>query len=241
MSVDAGGALAEAFANLTYDSAAGVHGLAMSPDSGFVYSADDDGSSVWVHAVNGTAGTATELQRLDGAGARHLVAHPNGAWVYVVYESANEIGVYARDAATGELAAAGATYSLLPDGLAANLSSSYWSSDVAVSNSTSAAPAYLYGLTRSRTTGVAGYVSAFALDGETGAVAGKLFTVAATEGGGTTNSVTPSKFSEEVFAITDEGSSFVEVWQMADNGSSASVLAHLDTAISGPVNVVWYS
>lgn len=54
------------------------------------------------------------------------------------------------------------------------------------------------------------------------------------------NAVTPSSFSEEYFSVTDEGSDYVEVWKIADNGTAASAVAHLDLE-SGPVNVVWYS
>lgn len=242
ISVDSSGALVSQIANLTYDTSAGIHGLAISPDSQFVYSADDMGSRVWAHSYDGDTtlnySSVTGIQELAGSGARHLVVHPNGNWLYVVYESANEIAVYSRDATTGELTNTNETYSLLPDGF--TNSSSYWSSDVSVSNSSSTSPKYLFGFVRSRDDSINGWVNGFALDAETGAISERIFVEEANGFGGTTNSITPSSFSEEYFAVTDEGDSFVEVWQIADNASSASAVAHLDLE-AGPVNVVWYS
>lgn len=242
ISVDSSGALVSQIANLTYDTSAGIHGLAISPDSQFVYSADDMGSRVWAHSYDGDAAvnysSVSEIQELAGSGARHLTVHPNGDWLYVVYESANEIGVYSRDATTGELTNTNETYSLIPDGF--SNSSSYWSSDVAVSNSSSTSPKYLFAFTRARDSGSNGWVNGFSLDAETGAILERIFVEEANGYGGTTNAVTPSPFSEEYFAVTDEGSDFIEVWQVANNGSSASAVAHLDLD-AGPVNVAWYS
>lgn len=242
ISVDSSGALVEQIANLTYDTSAGIHGLAISPDSSYVYSADDMGSRVWAHSYDGDAtlnySSVTELQSLTGAGARHLIVHPNGLWLYVIYESANEIGVYSRNTTTGEVTDTNTTYSLLPDGF--TNSSSYWSSDVSVSNSSSVSPKYLLAFARAKTSGANGWVVGFALDEDTGAISERIFVEEASGSGGTTNSVTASTFSEEYFAVTDQGSNYLEVWQIADNASSASAVAHLDLA-NGPVNVVWYS
>lgn len=117
--MDPSGALKSTLAKLRYDRSAGVHGLALSPDDNFVYSADDSGNAVWVHAYDRTAGTVSEIQKSNapmGAGPRHLVAHPNGKWVYVVYEKTNEVAMLSRDKATGKLSSINSTYSLLPSG-----------------------------------------------------------------------------------------------------------------------------
>lgn len=117
ISVDDAGMLQGSFANATYDSAAGVHGSGMSPDNDFFYSADDMGNSVWTHSYDSSVGTVTELQHLvapTGSDPRHLTVHPNGQWVYVVYEASSEIAVYARDNSTGLLTDTNTTYPLLP-------------------------------------------------------------------------------------------------------------------------------
>ncbi len=106
-----------AFTNLTYDSAAGVHGLSLSPENDFIYSGDDMGNAIWTHSYDSATGTVEEIQKINaptGANPRHLAAHPNGKWVYVVYEELSQLAVYSRDKATGEITDTNTTYSLIP-------------------------------------------------------------------------------------------------------------------------------
>ncbi|KAJ4352405.1 uncharacterized protein N0V89_007753 [Didymosphaeria variabile] len=243
ITVDDTGSLQNAVANLTYNTTAGVHGLDLSPDAAFIYSADDMGNAVWVHSYNSTTQAAAELQYLaapEGANPRHLAVHPNGKWVYVIYEEANSLAVYARDTETGLLTDKNTTYSLLPAGF--TNTSSYWADEVKFSlpafNASATSPKYLITGTRSRTTSLQGYVSAFALDATTGGVTEQLFLLPTTSSGGSANAVAPAPFSEEYFAITDSGSNFVEVWKMDDEGMSAASVAHLGLG-AGPANVVW--
>lgn len=196
ISVDADtGALVSQIANLTYDTSAGIHGLAISPDSRYVYSADDMGGRVWAHAYDGDAAVnyssvAEVGTALSATGARHLAVHPNGKWLYVVYESANEIAVWSRDADTGEVVDSNTTYSLLPDDLV-DSNSLYWSSDVTVSNVTSTSPKYLFAFARAKSDDTDGWVNGFALDEETGAISERIFVEEASGSGGTTVSDSP--------------------------------------------------
>lgn len=106
-------------ANLAYSNSSGVHGLDLSPNNDLVYSADDMGNAVWVHSYDGASQAAKEIQYLaapSGAHPRHLAAHPNGRWVYVVYEEANSLAVYKKDDTTGLLTDTNTTYPLLPSG-----------------------------------------------------------------------------------------------------------------------------
>jgi carboxy-cis,cis-muconate cyclase len=247
ISVDESGTLQTAFANVTYNSAAGVHGLSLSSDNNFIYSADDMGNAVWVHSFNSTTGTVEEVQYLaapNNSDPRHLAAHPNGNWVYVVYEAASSIAVYSRDTNTGELTFTNTTYPLLPSGY--TNSSSYWADEVLFSipsgNSSKMSPKYLVAATRSRTTSIPGYVSVFALDATSGAITQQLFLLPTTASGGSANAVSPAPFNEDYFAITDSGSNFIEMWKIdaAGDVTTASAVAHLKTE-SGPANVVWYN
>lgn len=114
------GTLQSSFATLDYDSTAGVHGLALSPKDDFIYSADDMGNAVWVHSYNKSSGAVEEVQYITaptGANPRHLAVHPNGGFVFVVYEELNEVAVYGRDVANGKLTSMNTTYSLLPSGM----------------------------------------------------------------------------------------------------------------------------
>ncbi|KAL1597874.1 hypothetical protein SLS60_008361 [Paraconiothyrium brasiliense] len=243
ITVDDSGSLQNAVANLTYNSSAGVHGLDLSPDNAFIYSADDMGNAVWAHSYNSTSQTASQIQHLaapSGANPRHLAVHPNGQWVYVIYEEANALAVYARDNETGLLTAKNTTYSLLPAGF--TNTSSYWADEVKfsipASNASTTSPKYLVTGTRSRTTALPGYVSAFALDAATGGITEQLFLLPTTASGGSANAVAPAPFGEEYFAITDSGSNFVEVWKIDEDGKGAASVAHLGLG-AGPANVVW--
>lgn len=245
---------------MTYGSGSGVHGLALSADNKFVYSADDMGNAVWVHSIDTTSGEVVEVQYLaapDGADPRHMTVHPKGLFAYVVFEASSEIGVYSRDNTTGELTYTNTTYPLLPTGkplktwpydnlltifVGYTNTSSYWADEVMFSISSTGSPKYMYAATRSRTTTIPGYVSAFSIDANTGAIISQLFLTETTNSGGSANSVTSAPFAEEYFAITDSGSNHVEVWQITVNGTSTGTgkaVAHLDTA-SGPSDVVWF-
>lgn len=102
------------------------------------------------------------------------------------------------------------------------------------------APKYLVASTRSRETSAPGYVSVFSLDPMTGSILEQLFLLPTTVSGGAANAVSPAKFSEEYFAITDSAANFVEVWKIEteSGNSTASVVSHVDLD-SGPANVVW--
>ncbi|KAF2654638.1 3-carboxy-cis,cis-mucoante lactonizing enzyme [Lophiostoma macrostomum CBS 122681] len=245
ISVSTTGALQSALTNVTYDATAGVHGTSLSPASDFLYSADDMGNAVWTHSFNSTTGTAVQLQRLSapsGANPRHLATHPNGRWVYVVYEELNQLATYERDVQTGLLTDANTTYPLIP--AAYTNTSSYWADEVLFSipssDANSTSPKYLITGTRSRTTSSSGYISAFALDASSGAITEQLFLIPSTGSGGSANAVSPAPFGEQYFAITDSGSNFVEVWRIDEDGKSAESVAHLDLG-NGPANVVWVS
>ena len=115
--------------------------------------------------------------------------------------------------------------------------SSYWADEVQFSVNSAGTPSYMYAATRSRTTSIPGYISAFAIDTETGAIVEQLFLTETTGSGGSANSVTSAPFGEEYFAITDSGSNFVEVWMVTN--ATGKAVAHLDLS-AGPSDVVWF-
>lgn len=115
--------------------------------------------------------------------------------------------------------------------------SSYWADEVIFSSLTSDTPKYLFAATRSMTSTLPGYVSAFSLDADTGAIAEQLFLLPTTGSGGAANSVGPTTFSEEYFTIPDSQDNFVEMWKISADGRSAAAVAHVDLE-AGPANVV---
>ncbi|KAH7051082.1 putative carboxy-cis,cis-muconate cyclase [Macrophomina phaseolina] len=238
LSIDAAtGALAAVAQNVSYGSGSGVHGLALSPDGRFLYSADDSGNAVWTHAVDGETGLLTEVSRLaapaEGANPRHAAVHAEGKYLYVVLEEANELAQYRIDAATGVPVFENVTFPLIPASESSN-NSNYWSDDVAVAASGS----FLWASARSRDESRPGYISGYSLS-TTGAITKQIFLTNTATSGGSANAVTPAPFSDEFVALTDTQERFLQVWRYV-NGSTAQVVARLDLQDGGCcANAVW--
>lgn len=115
----------------------------------------------------------------------------------------------------------------------------YFADEVVVSSKNTTSPKYLYASTRSFTT-APGYVTAWHLDPDTGAITSTAFQLPTTGTGGGANAVVPATFNEDYFSITDSAADFVEVWKVAEDGSSASAVGHVDLD-NGPANAVWYN
>ncbi|KAF8866949.1 carboxy-cis,cis-muconate cyclase [Acephala macrosclerotiorum] len=236
ISVDENGALSELIQNYTYKSTSGVHGMAMNTANSFLYSADDTGNTLWTHSVDNTTGELTYVSSLagptTGADPRHVTVHPEGQYLYVILEGANELAQYTIDQSTGIPYFQNVTFPLIPSGEA---NADYWSDEVALSYSNT----YLWATSRSRSTNTTGYISAFSLS-TNGSISSQLFLTPTTNSGGTANSVAPSTFSDKYVALTDSSLGFVEVW--AFEGTNASVVARVNIEDGGCcANAVWYS
>lgn len=242
LSVDETGALVEVVQNFTYhETTSAVHGSVISPDSKFLYSADDTENSLWTHSIDSSTGLVTYVDELEahveGADPRHVAIHPNGMYLYVVMEGSSQIAQYTVDPTTGKPTFENVTYPLLTDGLNATL---YWADEVALSSSGK----YLWATNRGRSAN--GFISAFTL-ADDGAIASQNFLIETTTSGGAANAVSPSPFSDRFVALTDSLTGFVEIWEMNEDASSAAVIAHLDiidAVVAGKgccANAVWYS
>ncbi|KAK0488436.1 hypothetical protein IW261DRAFT_1439355 [Armillaria novae-zelandiae] len=224
--------------NYTFTSGlSGVHGLALLPNSTYLYAADDSGNKIWTFGVDALNGELTEVGALDapaeGSNPRHLTVHPNGEYLFVILEEANEVGQYSIDWQTHQPVYSNVSYSLLPSG--ANVST-HWADEVQVSANEN----YLWATTRSRETGETGYLSVLSLS-ENGSISSQLFITPTTTSGGTANAISPASFSEEFAAITDTSVGFVEIWRLLDDASNATAVAHIDLIDGGCcANAVWY-
>ncbi|KAF9631847.1 putative carboxy- -muconate cyclase protein [Lasiodiplodia theobromae] len=232
------GALAEVAQNVSYASGSGVHGLALSPDGRFLYSADDSGNAVWTHEVDATTGLLTQVSKLDGPSSgsnpRHAAVHPNGGFLYVVLEEANTLAQYRLNTEAGVPIFENVTYPLIPQSELSSNNANYWSDDVAVAASGN----FLWASARSRDETIPGYISGYRLS-ETGAIVEQLFLTNTTTSGGSANAVTPAPFGDEFVALTDTQEEFLQVWRYV-NGSAAEVVARLDLQDGGCcANAVW--
>lgn len=240
LSVDESGALDAVIQNYTYFvNVSGVHGAALSPDSQYLYSADDTGNTLWTHAVDPATGEVTALANLTGpqlgSDPRHVVVHPDGHYLYVILEGASQLAQYSIDRETGLPAYDGA-YPLLLSVQQDPVH--YWADEVALSASNK----YLWASNRGRSTNTTGYVSVFTLD-EWGAIVKQNFLVPTSSSGGFSNILSPSPYTDEFAVLTDNSTGFVEVWKLDENASSAAVVAHLDIDDGGGCcsNALWYS
>lgn len=243
MSVSDKGALDSVLQEYTYLPNSGVHGLALSSNNDYIYSADDSANSLWTHSVDPVTGLLTFISRIDAptttAAPRHLAAHPGGAYLYAILEADNSLASYHISNTTGIPIFTNVTWPLIPRGFP---SVDYWSDEVAMSFSGS----YLWATSRAHNINQTGFITVFSLapDGE---ILEQLFLTPTTSSGGTANAVTPADFNDRWAALTDSSIGFVEIWRLADDGSKAEVVAHLK--VGNPVapgqngccaNAVWY-
>lgn len=249
MSVDEHGALEEVIQDFEYlEEKSSIHGLALSPDSDLLYSADTYGNNVWTHAVSKDTGLVTEVLDVTegpsaGSNPRHVAIHRSGKALYAITEGSNQVVWYKIDRKTGIPHVQEPIYSLLPSGFNNSL---YWGDAVSVTPSGN----YLWATTRARSHDDQGYISAFEL-AKNGSIKRQMFLVPTTSSGGVANAVTPSDFDDRFVAVTDNSEGFVEIWAL-DGGKkkcSAKPVARIDLADQGNsryksgccANAVWLS
>lgn len=120
MSTSSDGSLSSAIQNYSYANNSGIHGLALSPNGKYLYSADDSGNAIWTHAVNETTGKLKVLNRLPGPrdhiDPRHVTVHKSGSYLYAVLEAGNELLEISLDKDTGLPSYTNVSYLLIPSG-----------------------------------------------------------------------------------------------------------------------------
>jgi carboxy-cis,cis-muconate cyclase len=123
MSVEPDGKLQSLIQAYKYKEGSTIKGLAVDPESKYLYSADEQGNSIWIHLIN-DKGTVNQvgsvLVPFPNSGPRHLIVHPDGHYLYVVLARSNLVAVFAINSGTGSdikrLTFTGLTYSLIPPG-----------------------------------------------------------------------------------------------------------------------------
>lgn len=231
MSVDAGGALIETIQDYSYAAESNVHGMALSSDSRFLYSADTGNNSIWTHRLDPNTGRVGEaLDRVDGpvehAEPRQVAVHQQSdKALYIVTEATSQVVWYKIDRHTGHPQLQKPTYSIIPNGLQAE---DYRGDAIMVSPSGK----YLWATTRSRDHAKPGYISVFELDTD-GAITRQNFLLRTTSSGGIANAVTPMDQSDQFVALTDSADGFVQIWELTGDGNSAHVVAHISLKDQG--------
>ena len=94
--------------------------MALDRTNSFIYSADDSANMLWTHKVDNTTGELTLVSSISGpvtgADPRHVAVHPEGQYLYVILEGANQVAQYIIDQTTGIPSFENVTYPLIPSG-----------------------------------------------------------------------------------------------------------------------------
>ncbi|KAK3356414.1 Lactonase, 7-bladed beta-propeller-domain-containing protein [Lasiosphaeria hispida] len=248
-SVDGNGSLVQVVDSWKYAKTSGVHGLALNQKNGqqLIYSADLDADLVWTHAVNKTSGKVKEVSRLamrsSNMHPRHLAAHPNGKYLYVLMEKDNSLAQFELDPNTGAALRESVRPMLIPTDADTEL---YWSAEVMLSHS----GRYLWATARAqRDKSITGYISAFLL-GEDGQIIKRMFQIPTTTVGGWANAISPASWSDEYAAMTDYPEGYVQMFKMEGRQetkdgveyTTARPVAKVNITDGGCcANVIWYS
>lgn len=244
--------------NYTYGEAgsgSAVHGMTWSATiAGVVYSADTGGNAIWTHTRDNDTGALSLVDKLDlpedrmggHCGPRHLAAPRQGNYLYVVCEASSKVVQLSLNQdefqTPNATAVAAKQWPLLPehdnDGNPYN-AADYWADEVLLS----ASGDWMWASNRAHDRGRQGYVSVFRMQAEDGDVTSQVFLQPTATSGGFANAIAPSPFDDRFAALTENVTGSVEIWRLADNNQSASVVAHLDIPDGEGccANVVWYS
>jgi carboxy-cis,cis-muconate cyclase len=118
----------------------------------------------------------------------------------------------------------------------------YWSTDLALSSTEQFLWATVRGDPKANSTG---WISLFQLN-DSGAIQKKLFTVSTTTTSGTANAIAPAPFDDQWAALTDYGTGYVQIWQVANTtgrypNTTAKAIARVDIPDGGCcANAIWY-
>jgi carboxy-cis,cis-muconate cyclase len=214
-----------------YTNSSGIHGLALHPSNNrFLYAADTHTDVIWTHAILPSGALSSPVPKnvsWDSKAPRHLAAHPNGKWLYAVFEAGNSVSAYPLSRSTkstydGVPGNTTRRYSLLPGppttstkDPAPALNERWWGAEIAISPSGK----LLWATTRAQSNSSnPGYISAFLLSPD-GDIVERLFVQATTTKAGVANSVSVMNDSDQFVALTDwkgagVGNGYVQVWEV---------------------------
>lgn len=158
--------------------------------------------------------------------------HPNGKKLYIVTETSNSVAQFSINQATGVPSDDCINCSLLQPG---QNTSNFWSSEGTISPSNN----FLCAGKRGRTTGNNGSIAMFTLD-EEGSIQKMHFLIDTATSGGLANLVQPVLFSDRYIALPDLEVGFVQMWELAEDHSTATIIAQVNLEDGGCCqNVVW--
>ena len=252
-SVNASGGLEANIQNYEYCPETAVHGMVFDASETYLYSADMWANKIWTHKKD-SEGKLTTVGSVGAPAAndhpRWVELHPSGVYLYALMESGNRLGVYVIDEKTHLPVFTHITYPLIPPGMPPAMRQKQYDKLI---SSTGVDPTkkyradvvflshskkYLFATSRSNHNDVTGYISAFKL-GPAGQIERQICMNPTPTSGGHSNAISPSDFSDEWLALTDDQEGFVEIYRWKDEYLAR--VAHLDIKEPGfGMNAIWY-
>jgi 6-phosphogluconolactonase len=197
-----------------------AHSIVADPTNRFVLTGDLGTDKIHVHRFNVNDGSLTpndppSVSVAPGLGARHVVFHPNGKWVYLNTEMGSKIVFFHWDSATGTLTQQQAISTLPPE---------FKGTSAASEMRVSADGRFIYA--SNRVDAGEGDMAVFAIDAKTG----ELTPIQHVASGG----VTPRNFdldpTGEWMVVTNHGSNNAQVFRIDKKAGTL-------TPVGAPVSV----
>ncbi|MCJ1415032.1 hypothetical protein MMC32_001362 [Xylographa parallela] len=234
-SVNESGGLESNIQNYEYSPDSAIHGMVFDASETYLYSADMWGDKIWTHKKDSETGHLTLVGSLSASSTgdhpRWVEIHPSGMYLYVLMEAGNNLAVYVIDERTHMPVFTHMTYPLVPPGLNPKM---YRADVVFLSHSCR----YLFATSRANSFDLTGYISAFKI-GPVGNIERQLFLQPTPTSGGHSNAISPSDFSDEWLALTDDHKGGVEIYRFREEFLAR--VARLDIPDPGfGMNAIWY-
>jgi carboxy-cis,cis-muconate cyclase len=219
-----------------YTKTSGIHGLALHPSSShFLYAADTRTDVIWTHSILPSGALSSPIPKnvsWDSKAPRHLATHPNGKWLYAVFEAGNSVSAYPLSSSSYATTSTSAydgvpgntthRYSLLPGHATTStkdpappLDERWEGAEITISPSRK----LLWATTRAKSGSTnPGYITAFLLSPD-GDIVERLFVQATTTKAGLANSVSVMNDNDQFVALTDwkgagVGNGYLQIWEV---------------------------
>ncbi|KXJ89756.1 carboxy-cis,cis-muconate cyclase [Microdochium bolleyi] len=228
--------------NYEYEPGTAIHGMVFDPTETYLYSADMYRNKIWVHKKRSPGSETDGEVELVGAvecpdpkdHPRWVAMHPTGNYLYALMESGNVLREYVIDSTTHMPVYTHHAYPLIPPGIPGADKGMYRSDVCAVTFS----GGHLFASARSNSFDVQGYVTAFRLDA-VGAIEKQLFLSPTPTSGGHSNAVSPSDWTDEWVAITDDQEGWLEIYRWKDEFLGRVARVRVPEPGFG-MNAIWY-
>ncbi|KAJ7455003.1 3-carboxy-cis cis-mucoante lactonizing enzyme [Mycena galericulata] len=214
--VDERGVLASKIQALEFANGSTLHGFATTPNLKYMYITNLGLNTIHSYSLHLANGSITLLGNFTpselGAGPRHSAITSNGAYIYVIDEEGLRVDQFTINEASGALDYTNVSLAVTPFGLIPANASLYWGDEIVISSD----GLTLYASTRSRESNFPGYISGWSLNTD-GSLQETLFIVPTPSGGGTSNilSVSPwSDVSKNMLILTDQDTDFVALYEL---------------------------